>query len=69
MFDLMKPMLVAMLGSAAYKMESRSKELYEHDTQSHLDISGWANSPARISVLTRAGIWRDAAAMIRESIT
>lgn len=64
MFEMMKPMLVIWLTSAATIMEKKAKELTD---SAHVDLRE-ENYEICQRKLTRAGFWLDAADMIRESI-
>lgn len=62
MFDMIKPQLVALLSGAVLTMEKKSAELTARANTMK------STEPAAVVLHTRAGIWADAAAMIRESL-
>lgn len=63
MFDLVKPMLIASLKQCADVFEDKALELVN---RANALVPG-QHTETRIVLYTRAGIWQDAAEMIRKS--
>lgn len=61
MWEMMKPQLMAVLMNAAKAMETRASGL---EAQAGAMVPG-QHTESRIVLYTRAGLWRDAAQMIR----
>lgn len=62
-FEALKPQIALMMGNAVAHMESKSRENLQRAAE-FPNTSG-----DYIGLITRAGLWADAAAMIRESLT